>query len=173
MMQIYLDIDGVMVPANSWRKPVILDDGFPDFTSNAIAALNVIISSLQSDIVLTTSHKHKYTLDEWRDIFTHRNIKVNKLSRLPKNVDHLNRKDELLQWFKNEPLEDRFMIIDDDKSLNALPEFLKDKLIQTSASVGLTNYLAMEAVNKFKNSSRKISTCRIRQYKDFYQKRDP
>jgi hypothetical protein len=50
------------------------------------------------------------------------------------------------------------MIIDDDKSLNALPEFLKDKLIQTSASVGLTNYLAMEAINKFKNSSRKIST---------------
>jgi hypothetical protein len=96
-MLIYLDIDGVMVPANSWRKPVILEDGFPDFTSNAIAALNVIISSLQSDIVLTTSHKHKYTMDEWRDIFTRRNIKVNKLSRLPKNVDHLNRKDELLQ----------------------------------------------------------------------------
>ena len=30
-MLVLLDIDGVMVPANSWKKPEFMDDGFPMF----------------------------------------------------------------------------------------------------------------------------------------------
>jgi len=30
-MFLLLDIDGVMVPANSWRRPEILADGFVEF----------------------------------------------------------------------------------------------------------------------------------------------
>jgi hypothetical protein len=33
---------------------------------------------------------------------------------------------------------EEFVIIDDDKSLNALPTFLKNKLILTSPLIGLT-----------------------------------
>lgn len=147
-MLLYLDIDGVMVPANSWRKPEILEDGFPDFSPNAVRSLERIISQSCANIVLTTSHKHKYTLKEWDSIFKRRNINVNKIARLPKNINHLNRKDELIQWFTAKHLKDNFIIIDDDKSLNGLPEYLKDKLIQTSGSVGLTDYLAEIALNK-------------------------
>ena len=43
---------------------------------------------------------------------------------------------------------DKFIIIDDDKSLNSLPSYLKNKLIQTSGSVGLTSELAEEALSK-------------------------
>ena len=147
-MLLYLDIDGVMVPANSWRKLEILEDGFPEFSSKAVRALDRIISSSSADIVLTTSHKHNYTLKEWNAIFKRRDITVNKITRLPENTNHLNRKEELIRWFTAKHLGEKFIIIDDDKSLNALPEFLKNKLIQTSASVGLTDYLADEALDK-------------------------
>jgi len=65
----------------------------------------------------------------------------------------LNRKDELLHWFNAKHLQENFIIIDDDKSLNGLPEYLKDKLIQTSGSVGLTDYLAEEALIKIEKSN--------------------
>lgn len=147
-MLLYLDIDGVMVPANSWRQPILLEDGFPEFCLNAVRSLDRIISNSSANIVLTTSHKYKYTLKEWNDIFKRRNINVNKITRLPKNTTNLNRKDELIHWFNTKNSKGRFIIIDDDKSLNALPKFLKDKLIQTSGSVGLTDYLADEAIEK-------------------------
>lgn len=149
-MLIYLDIDGVMVTANSWKSPEILEDGFPEFSENAVKSLNRIIFSSSADIVLTTSHKHTYSLKDWNNIFKRRNVNVNKITRLPKNTNHLNRKDELLRWFTPKHIEDIFIIIDDDKSLNALPDFLKDKLVQTSSSLGLTDYLAEEALRIIK-----------------------
>ncbi|TXD84837.1 hypothetical protein ESY86_03845 [Subsaximicrobium wynnwilliamsii] len=145
-MLIYLDIDGVMVPANSWRQLKILEDGFPEFSSRATQALNKIIAKTGADIVLTTSHKTLFSLEQWAAIFNHRHIQVNNISRLPDNVSLLNRKDELLKWFESQDTNQGFIIIDDDKSLNALPDVLKNKLIQTSASVGLTDYLANEAL---------------------------
>lgn len=136
----YLDIDGVMIPADSWRKPEILEDGFPDFSPNAVRSLERIISHSNANIVLTTSHKYKYTLKEWETIFKRRNINVNKITRLPKNINHLSKKDKLIHWFTAKHLKDNFIIIDDDKSLNELPDFLKDKLIQTSGSLLLIHY---------------------------------
>lgn len=151
-MLLYLDIDGVMVPANSWRRPEILEDGFPEFSSKAVESLDRIISKSSANIVLTTSHKHKYTLEEWSNIFRRRNIHVKKITRLPENTTHLSRKDELIRWFNEKHIKDNFIIIDDDKSLNALPKYLKDRLIQTSGSVGLTDYLADEALDMIEES---------------------
>ena len=145
-MLVYLDIDRVMVPANSWRKLEILEDGFPEFSSVAVKSLDRIISKSGANIVLTTSHKSLYSLKEWKNIFKRRNININDITRLPENTAHLSRKDELINWFNSNKLNSDFIIIDDDKSLNALPVFLKNRLIQTSASVGLTNYLADEAI---------------------------
>lgn len=147
-MLIYLDIDGVMVPANSWRRPDILEDGFMDFSPRAVRALNRIIFDSSAKIVLTTSHKHIYSLTDWECIFKKRNVIVNSITRLPENKNHKNRKQEILEWFNISGVTDEFIIIDDDKSLNDLPGFLKSKLIQTSGSVGLTDYLAEEAIKK-------------------------
>ncbi len=145
-MLIYLDIDGVMVPASSWRKLEILEDGFPEFSLRATDALNKIIARTDADIILTTSHKHTFTLEGWMEIFKRRNIIVNNIRRLPENTSNLTRKQELLEWFTPENNTEKFIIIDDDKSLNGLPEILKSKLVQTSGSVGLTDYLADEAL---------------------------
>jgi hypothetical protein len=54
------------------------------------------------------------------------------------NNNNFSRKDELLDWFNYNHIQDDFIIIDDDKSLNALPDNLKQHLIQTSSFIGLT-----------------------------------
>lgn len=145
-MLILLDIDGVMVPGNSWKRPEFLNDGFPAFSTRATQALQKIISETSADIVLTTSHKCNYTLEEWISIFQARGFKLNKINRLPENTNYSSRKEEIINWFISSKIDQEFIIIDDDKTLNGLPKFLKSKLVQTNASVGLTDELADEAL---------------------------
>ena len=149
-MLIFLDIDGVMLPANSWRKPEILEDGFMNFSQAATIALQKIISETAGDIILTTSHKSKYSINKWKNIFKNRNIIANNFSKLPENTLHLNRKDEILNWLNANNIYDNFIIIDDDKSLNELPVAIKDKLIQTNSSIGLTEQIAENTLKTLK-----------------------
>jgi hypothetical protein len=146
-MLILLDIDGVLVPANSWKKPDFLADGFAMFNLRAAKALQRIILETNADVLLTTSHKTKYSLSEWRELFRLRGIDPKKIDRLATDSLQISRKDEILQWYsqKHVPTEE-FVIIDDDKMLNDLPEYLKNKLVLTSPSVGLTDELADEAI---------------------------
>ncbi len=138
-MLILLDIDGVMVPAKSWSSPPSLGDGFYIFNSKSVAALNEIISKSHASIILTTSHKYSFTLEKWKSIFNNRGISIKSIDRLPKNTDHLNRLEEITNWFAtSEDIED-FVIIDDDKTLNDLPEILKKRLVQTKPLIGLTS----------------------------------
>ena len=67
------------------------------------------------------------------------------------NTNFFNRKEEITNWFHQLKEQIPFVIIDDDKSLNALPNTLKTKLIQTSSTVGLTEELANEAINNLDN----------------------
>lgn len=145
-MLILLDIDGVMVPANSWKRPEFLNDGFYAFSSESARALQKIISEKSADILLTTSHKTKYTIKEWKSIFDLRGICVKNISCLPENVNFLSRKDEIMKWVNANLSVTDFIIIDDDKSLNGLPSFVKNKLVQTNASIGLTYNLAIETL---------------------------
>ena len=145
-MLLLLDIDGVMVPANSWRRPEILEDGFVEFSPKAIEALNKILKGHVFEIVLTTSHKFKYTLADWREIFNNRGVNVSTVKRLNDNTNNLNKKNEIINWFNTKADLDNFIILDDDKSLNDLPALIKSRLVQTSASVGLTQDIADEVI---------------------------
>jgi len=147
-MLILLDIDGVMVPANSWRKPEFLEDGFPMFNTKSVKALQRILKETNASILLTTSHKTKYKVSEWRDLLKSRGINAKSVHRLNTNSLSTSRKDEILKWYtkKHMPNEE-FVIIDDDKMLNTLPINIKNNLILTSSSVGLTDDLADEAIS--------------------------
>jgi 3-oxoacyl-ACP reductase-like protein len=135
-MLFLLDIDGVMVPAKSWKSPEFLNDGFPEFSSKATLVLQHLIS-VEDTVILTTSHKANYSIEEWKSIFNNRGINVEKIKTLPENINNLSRKDEIVNWFYSNNVDEDFVIIDDDKSLNELPPFLKVNLVQTSSHIGL------------------------------------
>jgi len=137
IMLFFLDIDGVMVPAKGWKSPEFLNDGFPAFSSKATRTLQSLISA-EVTVILTTSHKSKFSIEEWKSIFRNRGIDIEKLKSLPENINNLSRKDEIVNWFSVNNVDDDFVIIDDDQSLNELPNFLKVKLVQTSPYIGLT-----------------------------------
>lgn len=82
-MLVFLDIDGVMVPAKSWEKPKLLYDGFPEFSSKAVQVLQKLIFR-DTTIILTSSHRSCFNLEEWKNIFELRGIEVNQLSILEK-----------------------------------------------------------------------------------------
>jgi diphthamide synthase subunit DPH2 len=149
-MLVLLDIDGVMVQAASWKRVEILNDGFSSFNARAISGLQRIISETGASILLTTSHKYKYNLDQWKDIFAARGINAN-INRLEDNLTFLNRKEEILRWYSNNNVED-FVIIDDDKSLNGLPFNLKEKLVQTTPMIGLTEENVEQVFKVFEKS---------------------
>lgn len=136
-MLFFLDIDGVMVPAKGWVSPEFLLDEFPTFSSKAVLALNKVITD-EDTVILTTSHKSKFNLEKWKTIFLYRGIHLKNIKSLPDNFYNLGRKDELINYFKCNNIQENFVIIDDDKSLNELPKKLKDNLIQTSSHIGLT-----------------------------------
>lgn len=136
-MLLFLDIDGVMVPAKGWKSPEILNDGFPAFSSKATRTLQRLISG-DVTVMLTTSHKSNFSIEEWKDIFKNRGITIERLKPLPGNFTNISRKDEIINWFNLNNVNEDFVIIDDDKSLNDLPDCLKKNLIQTSPYIGLT-----------------------------------
>lgn len=137
-MLIFLDIDGVMVPAKSWQRPEILEDGFVAFSSKAVQVLKEMLSqNTSASIMLTTSHKSRFSHSEWIEIFQRRGLNVNQLNSLVENTELLSRKEEILNWFNINEIQEDFIIIDDDKSLNDLPKFFKDRLVLTSSLVGL------------------------------------
>lgn len=150
-MFIMLDIDGVMVSAKSWSSPELLPDGFVQFSSKASRALQRIITETGATILLTTSHKSKYTINQWYKMFKTRGLEVDKIERLPESSYYVSRKDEILNWYNNNNKNDNFVIIDDDKTLNGLSTFLKEKLILTSSLIGLTDELASKAIAVLKN----------------------
>lgn len=138
-MLILLDIDGVMVQAKSWSPPPALEDGFSVFTTQAVSALNAIIEASNADILLTTSHKGRFSISEWESIFSIRGVKVNSIQRLSSDSAEINRMEEISNWYSSNKNVDDFVIIDDDKSLNGLPNYLKSRLVLTQPLIGLTS----------------------------------
>ncbi|MET0637568.1 MAG: HAD domain-containing protein [Chitinophagaceae bacterium] len=136
-MLLFLDIDGVMVPAKSWKGPKLLEDGFPAFSEKATDALRQIVSG-NTTVMLTTSHKANYSIEEWRNIFLKRGINIDQLNSLAANINNVSRKEELIKWFDLNHFDGQFVIIDDDKSLNDLPDYLKKRLVLTNSLMGLT-----------------------------------
>ncbi len=136
-MLIFLDIDGVMVPAKSWKSPELHNDGFAVFSNKATYVLQSLMAE-DTAVMLTTSHKGNFTIEEWKSIFKNRGINIKNLGCLPANVNNYTRRDELVNWFNTNNVNEDFIIIDDDNSLNELPGYWKEHLLQTSPYIGLT-----------------------------------
>lgn len=148
-MIILLDLDGVMISGASWKPVEIHNDRFPSFKPTAVKALNKILSKINASVILTSSHKSKYTRFEWEIIFKNRNINTS-IKTLPPNTLNLNRKDEILFYLDNNDIKN-YVIIDDDKSLNGLPSNIKERFILVDPLIGLNDELTdriIEVLNK-------------------------
>lgn len=148
-VKILLDIDGVLIPARPWQTYEMAVDGFGMFSKMAVKQLNQIITSaINPEIVLSTSHKNSFSTNQWQEIFNSRGVIAVSLSRLDTNSLEMTRKDEILKWHFTNPNE-KFIILDDDKGLNALDQdFKNDHLILTKASIGLNSAATEEAIKK-------------------------
>ena len=149
-MLFFLDINVVMVAAKGWKSPEFLNDGFPAFSIKDIITLQNSISK-EDTILLTTSHKAKFSIEEWKSIFKNRGINIENIKSLPENLNNLSWKDEIVNWFNVNSIDKDFVIIDDDKSLNELPDFIKEYLVQIMPYLGLTE----EHCEAIKSVSRK------------------
>jgi len=145
-MLIFLDIDGVMVPAKGWKAPELLEDGFPMFTQKSTIALGSLLSP-EARVILSTSHRHKYSVAEWKKIFSRRGLHISRLGRLAATHTPSKRKDEIQKWFNSHPMPKKFVILDDDTSLYGLPQPLKKHLVVTPPFIGLTPESLSEALS--------------------------
>ncbi|WP_276878194.1 HAD domain-containing protein, partial [Chryseobacterium joostei] len=65
MMKVFLDIDGVMVHANPYKKVDMEEDGFYKFNKNAVDAINSIDYN-EIEIILSTSHRFRFNIQAWK-----------------------------------------------------------------------------------------------------------
>lgn len=148
-MKILLDIDGVMIPARPWQTYQMSSDGFGMFNNLSVKCLNEIILSVENaEIILTTSHKHSFSINQWNSIFSSRGIIKTKISRLETNSLEIPRIEEIRSWYlKNQ--NEKFIVIDDDKGLNAFDNnFKDDHVVLTNPTIGLNKFSTEEVLNK-------------------------
>lgn len=107
------------------------------FTEKATQALASLLRP-DTQVILTTSHRDRFTLPQWKEIFTRRGLHIEHLDRLSPVRTPSNRRIEIQEWFSSNPIPEDFLILDDDKTLLALPDKLKDHLHVTPSLVGLT-----------------------------------
>lgn len=139
-MVLFLDIDGVMVHTNPSKPIEQLEDNFYVFDDEAVTVLNRIISkNVIDEIIISSSHRFKFTPTEWERLFSTRKIKINKISIIA--IEKGSRKENIFSWIEFRRLKPNdYIIIDDDKSLNGLPEVIKKRLILTNPYIGLKGY---------------------------------
>lgn len=147
-MNILLDIDGVLVTTPSWKPTENLDDNFPDFKFKAVESLNQILNETNAKIILTTTHKHRFDTMQWKNIFVRRGvnlISIDKIRNVFGNRLNITRYNEVVTWINNNPRK-KYVIIDDDKSLNSLPYTIKNHLVLVDSLIGLTESDAESAI---------------------------
>jgi len=144
-MKVFLDIDGVMVHANPHRTVELEKDGFYKFTPKAIIAINSIKNA---EIILSTSHRHRYEIEIWEKMFIERGVHFNSISMIETARAYgVSRREEIEEWVKIKKYPaSEIIIIDDDSSLNALPKYLKDRLVLTSPYRGLYDRVEIKRI---------------------------
>ncbi|MBL7706059.1 MAG: hypothetical protein JNM21_10995 [Taibaiella sp.] len=153
-MTLLLDIDGVLETSPAWKTPRLLEDGFYQFNVEAQENLKAIIAQFQPEIILTTTHRVNYTLEQWRQIFQARGMNIAKISKINdagNSTELRKRNQEIEAWFyKNTGID--FLILDDDTSLYELPLVIKERWIRIDPLLGITREIKQEIMKKFSPS---------------------
>ena len=117
-------------------KDELIKEKMSSIESYLIYIVGMKVDAQKTNILLSNDFTKK--IEEWKSILTNRGIQINKIEKLNNNQNYLlNRKEEISQWFQSHTIEDNFVILDDDTSLNELPNFIKSHLVLTKSMIGL------------------------------------
>ncbi|MBD1367086.1 hypothetical protein IDJ77_24965 [Mucilaginibacter sp. ZT4R22] len=148
-MFILLDIDGVLVTEPAWKKVEIAVDGFMVFNEKSARNLAEILVKSNASVILTTTHRINYQLDKWIEIFAARGITIKSISKL-NNIESIalmqSRAVEIQDWVYLQGENVEYLIIDDDPSLNSLPEHIKERCVITKSTVGFDDDAKQKAL---------------------------
>lgn len=145
-----LDLDGVLITSPPWRADEIEDDGYSKFNESCVENLNSLISFASFEIWLSSSRRKTKVLNEFNQIFENRGINQSIEGFVPLCQDCSCRKEEIEVFIKSQKLE-RYIIIDDDKSLHELSQKMKRKLVVTNLMRGFTSEKLSESLAIAKN----------------------
>ncbi len=149
-MIILLDIDGVLVTTPSWKPAELLADGFLKFNEKAASNLARIIAETNASVVLTTTHRISYPVEKWKELLQTRGINpasISKINEVTALCDMADRAIEIQEWVNKQVSGERFVIVDDDLSINGLPPSIKEKCVLTSPMIGLDEAAATKALD--------------------------
>ena len=141
-MTIILDIDGVMVTTPAWKQSEFLEDGFLKFNDLAATNLSKLIVETNASIILATTHRINYTELEWKILLKNRGITTESISKINNCTSIQNMRDratEIKEWVDKYGDTEKYVIIDDDSSINKLAADIKAKWVMTKSLIGFDN----------------------------------
>lgn len=144
---VLLDLDGVLITTPSWKADPLHEDGYSDFNLQAVANLNELLSRAHAELWLSSSRRIAKSLTGFNEVFANRGIQSRIQGFLPVNLSESSRKVEIESFLHNQP-SSNVLILDDDKSLHALPPKLKNFWIQTDQMFGFDRPKLFEAIQK-------------------------
>jgi len=146
-----LDLDGVLITTPPWKPNEIHQDGYSDFNVESVKNLNELLQFANFEIWLSSTRRTVKSLQEFNQIFKNRNIEGEIMGFLPIHKHRLSRREEIDYFIEQNQLLD-YLIIDDDKSLNALVD--KSKLVLTELLIGFNYEKLIEAKRKQVSNSK-------------------
>ena len=90
--------------------------------------------------MLTTTHRITYSTDEWAALFRTRGIhspSISKINEVDSIAAMADRATEISAWIAQHGFMERFVVIDDDLSINGLPPGIKKRCVLTKPLIGL------------------------------------
>jgi hypothetical protein len=138
-MIILLDIDGVLETTPTWRQVELHTDGFMRLNDNALENLSILHRKTNASIVLTTTHRISYDEAKWKEIFSSRGLFFENISKINDKAELnqlLDRGAEIKEWVENKGQNQNYVIIDDDSSINSLPDKIKERWVSTKPLIG-------------------------------------
>lgn len=148
---ILLDLDGVLITTPPWRPDKMHDDGYSDFNMECVAHLNQLSRTVEANWWLSSTRRAGKTEEEFRTIFSNRQLNIELKGFLPIQETLTMRKTEVDQ-FLDKMRPKNYLIIDDDSSLNGLENSRKQQWIRTDPLIGFNNStleLALEKANRW------------------------
>ena len=148
-MVVLLDLDGVLVTTPPWRAVESEADGFMKFNQLAAKNLARLLDETQAAVVLTSTHRINYSVEEWKVLLNARGI-------APSSVEKINdlatldlmpaRGLEIEAWVVQGGHNKNYVILDDDLSINGLSGEIKSRFVQTMPLIGLNEEATLKAL---------------------------